>query len=840
MTTNPKTNHLLRVAITFKQYYAALLSYPASTTLYFTNQQIKDGSIYYPVLLSAGAWGVSSINAIPESVETEVVLSNARGSLGFERRVSDLFRKYNIHNQDITLSYALTDPDSTATVTWTEMWSAKAIGWAVNIGVPDTLTIQVSSVGIPQRKMTRTLRSSDFTYIPDASVGVDLPLVFGGHDSALPDDPAESIYIRPVCCDVNNNECEYAYATTLASSFKNKSLDFSGSSAVHFKNNAFTSNGRQITEWTRAKLIATGTEGTPVVNSGTTLAGSANPYWDDPNRFSAYGEEITTASNNYVISGCKVKFRSTGDTNYLNGATTTDARLRASIYQDDFSGLPATEIAFGEALWADYLTDLRNASTSNTFDVHVKFNNLVHLGGISGMKYFIIISQTTTNVEEGTLTYDLVVQANRAGTSNQVVFGKSIDFEVDTDGDSIGDITVGSDQFVRVYNRTDLAPIWSLYGLSYVHNQAKLYDATTDGLGMSTIYFKYYDNQASATGPDLSNLDMLFEVTGLIDDGSGTITGTASLPITKPTEILKILGMNYNESYPTVWGGSSYGDKWLTLDSSTYDYTCLDSTTNPFYRRTHGYIEGPINLDELLAEFCREMGTKIIRRNNATAANRYTVWVYGGNKAPVTTFTDDNSRILSITCLGFETIINHVKFYYLRDVRQLDLLRAGQAQEFREYKKVLDLRYGSTPEANDYTGYSYSNFGYRQNSVNDYNLIGDSSTAAAMFRQLAGQYAFPNVYVTIETPYAEFAAYEGQQIAEILHTDYTSFWGTSPLAGYYSYNGAAVDISPEVTPRMAERQRCVIEGKEIYFDSGGAPFIKWTVRAITNEPFEPT
>ena len=841
MVKSPANKHIIKVSVTFQNIYNT-----TDTQVYnFTNQAIPDGSLnYFPLLISAGSWGVSSLNAIPETVDTEVTIDNSRGSLGFDRRVSDLFKKYVIHNQAVTLSYAYVDPDSTSTVTFTEMWSAKAIAWSVAIGNPDTLTIQISSVGIPQRKMTRTLRADDFTYIPDGSVGYDLPLIFGGHDPNVADDGVESIYIRPICCSVNANECEYAYATTFANSFKQETITGGAStSVVHFKNSAMSQQGKEVIEWSRVRLITSGSESTPAFSSGGSVAAVVNPYWDYPNGFSAYGEELTTASNNYLITGAKVKFLGTGDSNYLSSIPSgeeTDYKLRVGIFIDDFSGVPKTEIAFGEADWFDYLTELRGA-TNTSFDVQVKFNNLAHIGGITGMKYFIIMSQTTSNATEPTLTYDLAVQASRSGSS-QVVYGKTNDFEIDTDGDTIGDVAVGSDQFVRVYNRTNTAPIWSVYGLAFSHNTSKLYSADTDGLGMATIYFVYYDNQAAATGPDLSNLDMLFEVTGLQDDASGTITGSANSTIKEPHHVISLLGLNYDTDYPTVWGGSGYADRWLTLDNSAYDYTnpTDNITPNPFYRTANGYIEGPINLDELLANFCREMGAKVIRRTNTTEAERYSVWLFGGTKDSAATFTDENSRIISIECLGFETVVNNVKFYYKRDARQLDLLKAAQAQQFRDYTKLLDLKYFTSAEATQITARSYYNFGHRANEIADYNLINDTQSAYFVFRMLAGQYGFPNWYITIETPYIEFYNIEAQQNVELLHVDFPAYFGTSPNPSMISYNGSTVDISPEVYPKRAERQRCIVEGKEINFDSNGAPYIRFTLRALVNSPYEPT
>lgn len=807
MATTGPTNigHYQRVSLTLKNRSDGGAT---DITVHLTNRHLPDTapSEHWPILLSAGGWGVSMGTFLPEPLGTQVVIDDSAGSLGFERRFSDLLARYTPINQTISLQYAYANSDYRGTFSWTTLWYGTCIGVQRS---DDRISLEVSSVGVPTWKMTRTLSADDDATIPIDSVGADLPLVFG-----------EGVEVVPVCMAVNaaRNEASYAFGTNLGNSFLVKSLN----SVKVLNELSAEKNSRQ--EWTQVTSASWASPSTAVYASGTTLGGTGNYYWQ---HFQNFGEEITVSSA-YLCSGAWVRFRGTGDGAY----NPSNAKFHISIYQDDLKGYPNTEVAKGEVAKSTYLTELR-LGTGTTFDVHVKFDKFVHVGGISGMKYYIIFEQDYNTPPEAS-NPDPVVHANRSG-SGQTVYG------IPLKGSTVGGYTPETTTFSEKGSQTDWAPIWGIYGVAFTYSSALGYGSQdSDHLGIAKADFKYYDNAASQTGPDLSQVSMVFDVDGLRDDGTGFATGVGYDLVTRVDHVLTMLGARPD---PGFWDISN---TWMVADSTTYDYsTPLGSALSFYYRQLNGYIPGPASLADVLAEICRNAATRIVRRNAADSTEAYSFWLWGGLRDPVAVFTDENSKVIGWEVLRPETIINQAKIYYHRRHSIVDAQRTARTKDFREYTGLVYEYYSGTgwyssEEARTYFANSFDLYGQRLAQAQDYPLLNTEASARCIFRYLAATYAHPFMMVTLEADFIDFGTVEALQIVEVLSPSLPAYWGTSTYARWPTYSGTTVTMSDEQYPKRAERYRAIVEGKEIFFSEGGVPRVRFTLRLLQNYPTDPT
>lgn len=165
-------------------------------------QESTTSSIVWPILKSIGSVGVSMGEFMPSVSTSSVVINNSYGSIGFERKFSDLLERYSIINQPILIyvcACAIGEFDS----------GDYELRWAGVIKKirerGDDLSIDIAGRGIDDRVLTTIISREIFTNAPESSIGFPLPIVLGS-----------SVSVKPIIInDTNAASIEYAYATNM-------------------------------------------------------------------------------------------------------------------------------------------------------------------------------------------------------------------------------------------------------------------------------------------------------------------------------------------------------------------------------------------------------------------------------------------------------------------------------------------------------------------------------------------------------------------------------------------------------------------------------------------------
>ena len=538
----------------------------SSITVNVTNLPKTDElptTVYYPIIKTVGEVGVSVGDFLPESLSSSIILNNSHGSFGLERRLSDLFERYTIINQEIKLEIAIGADGESAS----ETRALEFVGVVQNVQISDSeMRISIAGQGIPDRIMNCIIDSNEALFVGNDinTLGQSIPLIFG-----------EGIETKPIHMQIVDEYSYFAYQSTLGIQFVGGLID-----EFYHRTGSETTDSDSYRQVYSAASVTT-----KLFDKITgTLSSSPPTSLEEAHRTRDIAPGV---GESYIVTHTEVVF--------LQGTAGATGNISLEIWAKAPSGYPLKLVAQSIRDKSDYTWGAGNVT------VHFVFERPIPLTSPYG--YVAYITQT---ILTGGTIYPSYITGGGAGSG--VSYTK-----YDTSGS-----LVSQNWTKHVYNQNNFAS--AFYGLVFVNNYFPTAgQETANGTSAQTFLVEcppMTGGWSTLELPDLSTLDFVIKCDGLKDDSSGTITGTPNAVLKSPQHIAEVLCYDWNGS---AWVAGKFLD---THHSATH--SVLSSGLNT--RVIGGYTQGLNTRTQILAEIARSSASKITMNQNATQPLGFWAW----------------------------------------------------------------------------------------------------------------------------------------------------------------------------------------------------------------------
>jgi hypothetical protein len=351
-------------------------------------------------------------------------------------------------------------------------------------------------------------------------------------------------------------------------------------------------------------------------------------------------------------------------------------------------------------------------------------------------------------------------------------------------------------------------------------------DSTGDSDGLGYAHIELTQSYSPSSVPDLTKLSLFLTVNGLADPAN-----TSSLnAVTGPAYAIRMLDKE--------WSGSTWVASKLDFSRHSDSRTYVSQGGTAFDRSISGKTEGQTFLADIYQAICRQHGMRLYMFNGG--ATPLALYAWGTNRTTAAVIGDDDAAIERVDQLGVETVINRVLMYYDKRVINADPTSAAAQAGFQNYAGVIDWVYSTDTYTALISTLSEAIYGLRELADREFPLIGDYQTATEMAKYLISIFREPQVYVTFRVPFFKYNARDLFDVVELLHPDLPSHFGTTADANLATYGGADTDLLQGHHWKRAKRYRIQIESKEMLWDGGQYPQLRFMGRLIPPTGIDPT
>lgn len=766
--SEPVYQYWIGIKLTLK-----LISAPASTkTVWLTRRpktsQAGTDAIYWPIITDISELGYGSGQWLPETSTGTISLDNRPGSFGPGRKFSDLLERYAIINQPIEVYV-----DTTAGGDDAFSFAAGDLQWAGHVeawnGV-DTINLSVSSNEIPDHVACMQIDATNFPTATDDCLGKYLPIAVG-LDVLIPTFPWS------VADDTNGTWAAAAnlgmdYIHTIPGLYTpyNHFLDHRGN--WHVEAGGFTAQGSISSVDGSYSLDRYASQA-----SAISMGGTCAPY---------FGFKVALKPNDA-------------------GAPFTDLTgtiMTATVYEYD----PAQH-SIGDAVVSGTV-DLGNYNTENRAGLTTYFWATVLFDQIFvpsyTLYYAVAFSVSNWKTETPDLCYDTGVA--------QDYFYQSNDPTLDSN-----EFQLGASSFTFILD-------WLPLNLGVATGRV------TDGEGFTPFEFQ---SVGSAPYPvdGGKSLEWVCSTNGIVDDASGTITGLALTPLTRPDWFIELLDRMTTGS---PWAASG---KWDFTTGRTRCDVAYD-TSGMRTRQLKGYLSGYVTVTDIVEAVCKDTATKIGIYNNG----KLFPWPWGVTGTVAQHIPPDDIIPQDWAVSDPTSIINRVSVNYGKSQVEYSGLTNTSGQSSKNFSGTLLWNSAANSKSALLAGDSLTLYGQRPIAEVETDFIGDETSAETLAEYYLATYAHPQTYAEFTVPFS----YSARQMFDVItfgHMDFPSFYGTNPETPQPPQVGASAAASnlSEGRPFYNYKQyRGIIEGRYLQLPTDGAPSFRFRVRVLNNYPADPT
>jgi len=788
MTLSKELQPWFRVDIVFRNIYTPSLT----KTMQFTSRTaIGGGTLYFPLLISESGIGQSiGQDGIPDSPSGTITLDDSAGNFGEHRSISDLFERFTIINQDVTLFWAQTGLENTnIPFPWTQYWKGRVVSWEKTCTGDEQLSIAVSTVS-PEIKylhkiITEDMAASEYS-VPESSLGKTLPIVFCDSSlSSLTAVPAVSLDYSVTKKDA----ARYAYSIGLHTQFTQGAV-----ATVYAKDTEDTYR------LVKPKNLYTS------ANLQTTTAGAAGQATSHAK--TEFLSPLRSLLNQAIVTGARWYVQAQN-----NGAISPTGKIVFTLYKrigslQEFSLSTVTweAVTTTEVLKVDYTSEIR---ANTDFYVDAIFPEAVAVTKTerdnAGFNYFggepniwaigIVQTEHTGNVTYGTATADFTSAKVETKTAGVEYYTKISD---------AGGWLLATGNFVPLVV-TEVADWSSL-------------SSATDSDGFTCRFLNLTQEVRNTKKCDMQGLELMVTDSGIRDDGAGTISGVANAVISRPQHILKTVSRQWNG---TSWvANNDYDFSAYTTEQGVY-------TTGRNQRAMAGYVPGGPTLDDYINILVRESASYLVPLNNGKLG----LLPWGARLAVQKVFTDENCSVLTFRQLDIGAVVNSTTITYAKNSINIDnnfiLTGAGE-----NASRVLVAQQGIEVSSNTT---SLKLYGNRPLDYRDTQLIADASTATSYANYILARSDAPAFVVRIEVPFFDNTNLEIMQVVDLVSTKMPAHFGANHGSQGVTYQGNIIDIFRGRKAVRAQRYRCQIIGKLTERDRGVSPRLILDLRVV--KPF---
>jgi hypothetical protein len=350
--------------------------------------------------------------------------------------------------------------------------------------------------------------------------------------------------------------------------------------------------------------------------------------------------------------------------------------------------------------------------------------------------------------------------------------------------------------------------------------------STTANLEGSKAILQTTNESGAVSYPPLDNyasVNVQIKTTGTADDGSGTITGSASSVITRPDHVAKLITGN--------WTGSA----WEA--STDWDFTTLATEYAAAYgtdRRLVGYQDAPVTLREMLEAICRDSGSRIGVNNSG----KLFLWPWGYDYTPVADIPPGDIVPQSWSISDASTVVNQVAVNYGNT--NVDVLYLRNRKQQKNFSGIVDRSVARLGVAQANGANSVTLFGRRYLSRTDTNYVGSLAAAETLADSLFIRYSKPLILASFNVPLDTYKALKPLDVITFEHTAFPAFYGAAPASNAPKENGDFVELKSGRYWYAGQRYRGLIEGRRIIKDPEGVPMLQIQVQVLQNSGVDPT
>lgn len=761
-----------------------------------SRESYDDDDIFIPILKNISGLGQTVGQELPLTSTGAVVIEDSWGSLSFERKFSDLLNRFTATEQSIEIYYSRSELNSYDFQSGlTLMFRGKIKDWITNSqNEPATITLNVEGTNIADRYLTKAVEGDTFFDAPDSSIGKNIPIVIG-----------YNVEIDPI--KVSNDKTstvtpeyvEYVWASTLGITHVNGGVQ---SVLIRNDDNVY-----------QAITNAADFDVAPFESAGT--AAVSYDYYDREATHTgkqddvAYPLDYTDGSDNYIIVGGT--FWVAG--NY-GGSWDTESQMIVELYERRPKGNKPPRrqpIATCEIEKSEYLSDFRNTAY---FEVEFRFEKPIFLNSPNG--YCINFSQTLQDDEADYVELGCVNSATPYFRRGHYT------------GATPAQKRPNKWQYRASGAPANKRPVWKIYAMRWSASVGPLSsDINTDGIAHQTVGFLQHTFSSSDQPVcDLSILDPIFVVNGLLDDSSGTITGTPNAVMEKPFHVLQAITREF-DGYDWLDNTNDYDfDEFATQAARAVD------SSSPFFIKLAGRTDNATTLSQLIQSILKNAMGKLVTRNNGKMA----FYFWGSRSEETFQFTDDNALFTSMKELNSASIVNRVQMYYDKKLSTVTARKLASETSFKSFNGALVWDPTNNAYAQVAGGDSLAIYGSRtlNSKATAFDLV-SWDTAPALARYYMTMFNLPHRIITLRATFVEAAQIELLDVGTVQSVKLPCYFGTDPETQFPTLEGVEVDPKRGGEWKRAQRYRVQVVQKDNDLSEKEAPAVLLTCKIIRTE-----
>lgn len=799
--------------------YAKSMADSSEQELILTSAYLNESIVTaYPIIQNISGLGVDMQELTPTDKRATLTLDDSLGSIGYQRRFSDLLEQYVVNQQDVSIWHMIVDGNDSDSFgdTWVQIWGGIIDGVSFRKNNNNTISLELYRASLPVNIITNEITLDKFPNAPEQSVGKVLPIVIGNQQ------------VEPVLIDeqeiASSSETDWpfgsysqwAYATTMGAS----------EIGLHPEQNGYYNQGivnyylrGEDDKWRgicSASENESGNEGviayilsSPDTDLGLTGHTYASIEWT--------AKELAwlfrPMTSGVALTSIKARFFKWTDDDY---------NITCKLYRATSKPRPADMVETITIEVADIASIGSNtdyADSTNRIVKEATFILSAPLAIREDENIFISLSYTASAAD--VVPVKPIIIYSEAATISKYKY--------------YDDDTTNQHGWYRVSNGK---PAYlGLYGLEFHDarygakfsgdiNTDEFVVADSDGLGYSSVYI---NSGTYSYGYEWRNLPIILSIDGLeYEESLSDIYDFSSVD----TAIKRFL---------SVWGEG----RWTSTnicDDTTFAETHIEFTSGTaiHYRSLAGKTNGRTTVKQLLTELARNCAIRLVPSVVGTKTVAYWGWGTTASLAITAPLTDEHAQIISLEVEGADAIVNRAQIFW-NPKKLTDDLTYQATSETRDYTRSLDSDLSAYKTATVTLSQSLYGLKYLANNLYEWLPATAASGANAVTQWLLARYAFPLQKIKLRVPYILYYSLKLMDVFELVHADIPNYYGTSPaMASPGLETGAITDIAGGNDFRRANRLRGQLEGREIEYSVNATPTLILTLNILGQSPDDPT
>lgn len=788
-----------------------------------------ENETYWPILTSIGEVTLAAGDILPTASVSEIVIDNSLGSFGFDRKLSDLFERYSIIGQTVTIyvgtaSNLLDRPDS-----WEVIGTGKVASWTTGLAAtPPSLTLEITPFKISDRLMSLEIAPEvdGMEGAPDSSIGKALPIVLCKRDVY-----DFNYYSYPQVVPVRitpdgQSLATYAVCTVM---YRHTRASFNIDNVIYVKK----SWEDQQDMWTSVGLDD---------EADDYLLAAVDPISFE---YLQYGLATYPAiahkipdhqvfNENYkalIVTGVTLLCIPNGNVSRVSSGRLEVSILRVRKNTNSVVGV----MTKGQIILANY-DQLNNGAIE--FEVNVSFDQAIVIDPGDNDSYDFYLSYEYSNNQSqiddfGIAKFTEVLSGTPPPTYKWLFR--------DTGNGAASNTAWRTPPALDSY-----LPAFKLRIATGTFNE-HVESYTKDGLTYASLALTQALPDSGQVNPAMDTIEIIVPVEGLY-------TYTAPNFVSEPQEVLKTLSYKWN------------GEEWVD-DNAVNVLLLEDSHYLPLFgageshrsRLVSGAIEQRVTYQELITELARGTACRI----GVLTSGQIYIYPWGIYSEAKYRIAQEDIIPLSWEARNDGTIVNRVsitcdKVYTITDnQREEDGYALSIDYGLASYLPVEQRTVQSTNlyGVRSLVDNKFSIFGFNnQGSLGEIGrygipgyLTGVSSSWSVDFLAdyYLSRFALPMTYCSFVVPYHRYKSIKMFDVIEFSHPSFPAFYGTSPEArpGVVD-DGTVVTTVPDANNGeefvRAKTYRGLVEAVSYVLAMEHAPAIRLTVQVILNRQFDPT